>query len=155
MGLTSTAFRLTDSISPRLVPGSPRQLRFPYEIAASSLYTSASDYARFIAAILNDETMLSLIVRDPVVLPRSSGLGARSTGLAWGLGWGIEWRDGPVSIWHWGSNPGFRSLALADLRSRDAVVVLTSSEKGMPLAKTLVSAAIPGEHPALDLDLVR
>lgn len=155
MGLTGTAFRLTDSILPRLVSGSPRQLRFPYEIGASSLYASASDYARFIATVMNDEAMLSLTVRDPVMLPQSPGRGARSTHLAWGLGWGIEWRDGPVSIWHWGNNPGFRSLALADLRSRDAVVVLTSSEKGMPLAKALVSAAMPGEHPALDFDLVR
>ncbi|WP_186294230.1 serine hydrolase domain-containing protein [Bradyrhizobium guangdongense] len=147
IGLTETAFKLTPAIQPNLVSGSPRQLRFPYEIAASSLYTSANDYARFMAAVLNDEQLLALITRDPVKLsvPR----------LSWGLGWGIEESGRSASIWHWGSNPGFRSLAMADLQSRDAVVVLTSSESGMPLAKALLNSVMPGDHPGLALDLVR
>lgn len=36
IGLTNTAFKLTPAIQTQLVAGSPRQLRFPYEIAASS-----------------------------------------------------------------------------------------------------------------------
>jgi CubicO group peptidase (beta-lactamase class C family) len=147
MGLTSTAFKLTAEIQQRLVAGSPRQLRFPYEIASSSLYTSANDYVRFLAGVLGDEELLSLITRDPVKLPVPS--------LAWGVGWGIEMRERPVSIWHWGSNPGFRALAMASLQSRDAIAVFTNSESGMPLAKAIVRAAMPGDHPGLDLDLVR
>jgi CubicO group peptidase (beta-lactamase class C family) len=155
LGLTSSAFKLTDSILPRLIPGSPKQLRFPYEIAPSSLYTSAADYVRFTAAVLSDKKMLALITSEPVKLPTSWGSAFRSTSLAWGLGWGIEASEAPAAIWHWGSNPGFRSLVMADLRSRDAIVVLTSADDGMPVAKTLVNAAIPGEHPGLELELVR
>lgn len=147
IGLTDTAFKLTPAIQPNLVSGAPRQLRFPYEIAPSSLYTSANDYARFMAAVLGDEQLLALITTDPVKLPAPN--------LSWGLGWAIEERGRPASIWHWGSNPGFRSLAMADLRSRDAVVVLTSSEAGMPLAKAILNSVLPGDHPGLDLDLVR
>ena len=44
---------------------------------------------------------------------------------------------------------------MADLRSRDAIVVLTSADDGMPMAKALVNAAIPGEHPGLEFELVR
>lgn len=155
LGLASTAFKTTDAIKPHLVPGSPRQLRFPYEIAASSLYTTAGDYARFVAGLLNNHAMLEATIAEPVGLPASGTGFPQSTHLAWGLGWGIETREKPVSIWHWGSNPGFRSLVLADLRSRDAIVVLTSSDKGMAVAKELVSSAIPGDHPCLRLELVR
>lgn len=107
IGLTDTALKLTPVIQPNLVAGAPRQLRFPYEIAPSSLYTSANDYARFMAAVLGDEQLLALIMRDPVKLPAPR--------LSWGLGWGIEERGRSASIWHWGSNPGFRSLAMAGL----------------------------------------
>ena len=41
LGLAGTAFRITDAIKPHRISGTPRQLRFPYEIAASSLYTTA------------------------------------------------------------------------------------------------------------------
>ncbi|MCP3382240.1 beta-lactamase family protein [Bradyrhizobium sp. CCGUVB4N] len=147
IGLTNTAFKLTPAIQTQLVAGSPRQLRFPYEIAASSLYTTANDYARFMAAVLNDEQLLSSITRDPRKLSAPH--------LSWGLGWGLEEKNHPVAIWHWGSNPGFRALAMANLQSRDAIVVLTSSDAGMPLAKTILGSVMPGDHPALALDLVR
>jgi CubicO group peptidase (beta-lactamase class C family) len=147
LALTRTAFKLTPAIQPALVTGSPRQLRFPYEIGAGSLYTTADDYARFIAAVLGDDRLLALITGDPVKLSTPH--------LSWGLGWGIETWKGSVSLWHWGNNPGFRALAMANLGSRDAVVVLTASENGMKLAKAVVNAVIPGDHPAFDLDLVR
>lgn len=44
---------------------------------------------------------------------------------------------------------------MANLQSRDAIVVLTSSDAGMPLAKTILGSVMPGDHPALALDLVR
>ncbi|SCB39065.1 serine hydrolase domain-containing protein [Rhizobium hainanense] len=152
--MTNSAFKITDAIRPRLVVGSPRQLRFPFEIASSSLYITANDYARFLESLLNDETMLSSTVANLVTLPTSWESFWQSTSLAWGLGWGVETRNKPVSLFHWGSNPGFRSLVLADLQSRDAIIVLTSSEKGMRAAKTLVKTEIHGEHPALDISLI-
>lgn len=153
--MQNSAFKLNDNIAQHLVSGTPRQLRFPYEIASSSLYTTARDYALFLAAVLNDESLLAATLAAPIELPRSWGSYLQSAHLSWGLGWGIEVRDKPVSIWHWGSNPGFRSLVLADLESRDGVVVLTSSQAGMPAAKAIVKAALPGEHPALDFDAVQ
>ena len=145
--LADTAFRLTPEIEGRLVAGQPRQLRFPHPIAASSLYTSAGDYARFMKLVLEDRQLLSLITGAPARLPEA--------GLSWGLGWGIEKQDGQTSIWHWGNNPGFRALAMANLDAADGIVVLTASDTGMPLAKTLLRSFQPGEHPALDLELVQ
>ena len=153
LGLHDTAFLLSDRLAPALVSGRSatgqrRQLRFPYEIAASSLYASAPDYARFVAATLADRGLMDLVTAAPVPVP-----GAQDT--FWGLGWAMERTAGREAIWHWGSNPGFRALVMADLGSRDAVVVLTASEEGMPRAKALVRQRLPGRHPALDLGLVQ
>jgi hypothetical protein len=110
---------------------------------------------RGVSSRLNTSLHSEDTLGDPVALPSSWGSFFQSTSLAWGLGWGVEVREKPTSIWHWGSNPGFRSLVLADLHSRDAIVVLTASENGMEAAKMLVKTAIPDEHPGLDMDLVR
>jgi len=153
LSMQDSAFKLTDRIAASLVPGrsDSRQvhpLRFPFEIASSSLYTTAADYARFMSSVLADERMLSLVTQKPVPVPHVADV-------FWGLGWGIEQLDGHRHIWHWGSNPGFRALAMADLNTKDAIVVLTATEEGMPLAKSRVRAALPGPHPGLDLPLVR
>jgi CubicO group peptidase (beta-lactamase class C family) len=153
LGMHHTAFKLTDLIAPSLVPrrtssGQVHQLRFPYEIAAGSLYTSASDYARFLAATLSDQELLRLVLHAPVQIPNAQGV-------LWGLGWGIQRTTEVHSIWHWGNNPGFRALAMADLKSQSAVVVLTASDSGMPQAKRIVHRLLPGNHPALDFGLVR
>jgi len=153
LGMQDSAFKLTSRIAASLVPGRSdsrlvHPLRFPFEIASGSLYTSAADYARFMSSVLADERMISLVTQKPVPVPQVADV-------FWGLGWGIEQLGGHTHIWHWGSNPGFRALAMADLDTKDAIVVLTATEEGMPLAKSRVRATLPGPHPALDLPLVR
>jgi CubicO group peptidase (beta-lactamase class C family) len=153
LGLRHSALKLTDRIAQSLVSGhstsgAVRQLRFPYEIAANSLYTTAEDYARFMASVLSDERMLLLATQNPVPVPNTSNV-------FWGLGWGIEHTAAGKSIWHWGSNPGFRALAMADLHTKDAVVALTATEDGMALAKLRVQADLPGPHPVLGLSFVQ
>lgn len=153
LDLRHTAFKLTERITPSLVPGRAasgqvRQLRFPFEVGAGSLYTSAPDYARFMRATLDDPQMQSLILSSLVPVPNA-------TGVFWGLGWGIEQSNGGTAIWHWGNNPGFRALAMADLKSKNAVVVLTASERGMHQAKVIIQRHMPGAHPAFDLNLVQ
>lgn len=153
LGLRHTAFKLTDALGPWLVrghdaAGQVRQMRFPYEIASSSLYTSAPDYVRFIQATLEDARLLELIVQSPVPVPGTRGV-------HWSLGWGIEQPDPDRRyLWHWGNNPGFRALAMAEPSSKDAVVALAASEAGMPDAKAALRQSFPGAHPGLDMKQV-
>jgi CubicO group peptidase (beta-lactamase class C family) len=152
-GLRHSAFKVTDRIAQSLVPGQSasgaiRQLRFPFEIASSSLYTSAGDYALFMSSLLADERLLSLATHAPVPVPKAPNV-------FWGLGWGIEHASERSYIWHWGNNPGFRALAMADLNTKDAVVALAATDKGMPLAKSRVRETLPGPHPGLELSLVQ
>jgi CubicO group peptidase (beta-lactamase class C family) len=130
--------------------GEPRQLRFPpsLALASGSLHTTASDFARFQASLLSDESMLRQIVaRSVEVRPGKH--------LWWGIGWGIERSSSGAVLWHWGSNPGYRSLALMSVEDRAAIVVLTNSDSGMPAAKALAREAITGANECLDFPMLR
>jgi len=152
LGMKHSSFILSTLVSEELVSGTaasgkPHQLRFPFAVASGSLYTTVGDYAAFMAAILEDNAMTSRIVDGAVNV-------SRRLGLKWGLGWGVEQTSDATSLFHWGNNPGYRALAMASLRSRDAIVVFTNSERGMPVAKAVVQARLPGEHGALKFEMV-
>lgn len=148
LGMQRSSFRLSPAVSERLVPGTTasageaRPLRFPFAIASGSLYTSAGDYAKFMAAVVEDRALTSRIVDGAVKV-------SWRLGLKWGLGWGVEESPQGPHLWHWGNNPGYRCLAMASLQSRDGIAVFTNSDAGMPVAKALVRAGLPGEHGAL------
>lgn len=109
-------------------------------MAAYSLYTSADDYARFVAAVLGDAPALRAMLGAPVRVEPSLGLD-------WGLGWGMETApNGEQFIWHWGNNPGYRAFVMASVHSGDGVVMLTSGEHGLALAEPIVQTVLPGPH---------
>jgi CubicO group peptidase (beta-lactamase class C family) len=129
------------------VLGIRSRLRFHVPVAAASLCTTATDYALFMAAVLRDEKMLAMILSRPVPVDPALGL-------QWGLGWGIESASDGPRLWQWGNNPGFRAFAMASLRSRDGFVVLSNSDRGMPLAASLAHQVMPGETRALRFPMV-
>ena len=130
------------------VSGQKRQLRFPEPIAAASLYTTANDYAKFAAALLNDSSAMGSTTEKPATADRRLGL-------QWGLGWGIEPIAQGGNLWQWGNNPGYRAFVMASASSGEAVVVLTNSERGMALAKPLTQVIFPGEHAAFAFHMLR
>lgn len=153
LGMESSSFRWNKAVGDRLVPGTsasgqPRQLRFPEPMAAASLYTSAPDYAAFLAALLNDAPALRLTTAVPVSA-------SSAPPLDWGLGWGIERSQGGPCIWQWGSNPGYRAFAMASVDSGDGFVLFTNSERGLSLAEPLADLVIPGAHPAFRFRMLR
>ncbi len=152
LGLHDTSLIWRDSFGTRAQPGTSglwpvKQLRFVAPVAAASLCTTASDYARFLAALLADDQLTSLTMEKPVLVDRELGL-------EWGYGWGIERAEGGPYLWQWGNNPGFRAFAMVSASSRDGFVVLTNSERGMPLAVSLAHATLPAVHKAFRFPLV-
>ena len=148
MGMSNTAFRWTPQFADALMPGMPRYVEIPDALAPLSLYTSAKDYAKFLAALLTDPVAIQLIVEAPVSVVPNLGLG-------WGLGWGVETGETGTFIWHWGNNPGYRAFVMASTRSGDAVVMLTSSENGLAMAEAIVTTVLPGDHSVFKSYLVR
>ena len=144
LGMRSTRLRLTDDIRERVLDGTSSlggRVRFDITEpnAAASLYTTAEDYAKFMAAWLADAPLLSLALARP--MPVDPALG-----LAWGQGWGIETAEGGPYLWQWGNNPGFRAFAMVSAASGSGFVLLTNSERGMPLAAPLARATVPAKH---------
>lgn len=146
LGMTDSSLVWRDAFAARAVSGttalgSVRQVRFSHAVAAASLYTTAADYARFMAALLTHEALLARVLAHPVEVDRALGL-------QWGAGWGLEQASGGPFIWQWGNNPGFRAFAMASVASKDGFVLLTNSERGMPLAASLARSVLPAEHNA-------
>jgi len=113
-----------------------RPPRFDAPVAGTTLLTTAGDYGRFLAALLNDERALRTIQSAPVPVPDAPGL-------AWGLGWGLANAGPRRLLWHWGSNPGFRSFVMAAPESGDAIALFTDSDGGMAAAHDLVRTVLP------------
>lgn len=146
MGMSDSSLIWRDDLEGRAVSGSGpfglrQRIQFRSALAAASMYTTAADYARFMAALLADDPLLSLTLNNPIEVDSTLGL-------QWGLGWGIERAPGGPFIWQWGNNPGFRTFAMASVESRDGFVVLTNNEHGMPLAASIAQRVLPSEHNA-------
>jgi CubicO group peptidase (beta-lactamase class C family) len=128
--------------------------------AASTLNTTAHDYALFVEAILNrkglkpatlhemetpqvalDPTCRICIKQEPKTL---------STTLFWGLGWGIQRKDGREELWHWGDNGNFKAFVMAEPKSKSAVVIFTNSANGLELAHPLIDDAMGTDALAFD-----
>jgi len=124
--------------------------------AAWSLQTTAPDYARFLATVLDGRLLAPAMARrwlTPAVrLPRGQAVQLDGPplpvdpALAWGLGWGIEVASG--TFFQWGKMDGVRALALGHAASRSAVVLLAHSNRGLRLMDTAVDPVLPGPHPA-------
>lgn len=152
IGMRSSGLRWNSMFGGRAVigtsaPDHPRQHRFVEPVAAASLYTTADDYSRFLSALLADESVMKLTVTEPITADADLGLD-------WGLGWGIERGPGGPYLWQWGNNPGFRAFAMVSESSKDGFVVLTNSERGMPLAVPIANTVLPGRHNAFKFHMV-
>ena len=97
--------------------GKPAMPIFMTPNMAAGLWTTAGDYARFLAFARRYPALSTPTTR------------VKGT-LDWGLGWGLERSAGRRFAWHWGANDGVANLFVVDLASGVAVVVLTNGDAG-------------------------
>jgi CubicO group peptidase (beta-lactamase class C family) len=137
--------------------GQPVAKRRPVTAAASwSLHTTAVDYARFIRAVLCGEGLSAGMYARwlaPAVQAREGVDDVLNTNaalvedVAWGLGWGLEPSQG--CFFHWGNIPGFRAFVIGNRHTGDAAVWFANSARGLRLARHILPAVLPGDHPSL------
>ncbi len=125
----------------------PQTRGIPEVNAASSLHTTAKDYAKFLTAWF-DEQYISSELRESalspyIVLPATFGgsdastESSKDTQLGWGLGWGLFKSPSNELAWHWGDNGVFRAFTVLDLKQRKAMVYFTNSQNGLSIAKAV------------------
>ena len=127
--------------------------------AAASLHTTARDYARFIAAIMNGtglkaETHKNMLTAQIRVDEGGSNTTARpadklSSTIAWGLGVGLQTVGDGVSFWHWGDNGDAKAYFVAYPQRKVGFVMFANGSNGLSFLPELVDEAIGGQQPAI------
>ncbi|HAS41881.1 MAG TPA: hypothetical protein DCS93_15480 [Microscillaceae bacterium] len=114
---------------------------------ASSLQTTASDYARLVLALLNKKGLKSRtfknILRPQIKLDKSENL-------FWGLGWGLQQTQKGKSIWQWGDNGIFKAYALAYPARKEGIVFFANSYNGLRLVPDIVDFVFQDKSPAIE-----
>ncbi len=120
--------------------------------AASSLQTTAQDYAKFVAAAIAGVGLRPDLARQ-MVSPQSrldqagfntittSPTGRLAPSLAWGLGWGLEEETGGWSVWHWGDNGPVKAFVMASPSEKSGLVVFLNSQNGLSMVPALIREA--------------
>ena len=89
----------------------------PSEDSASSLLTTAHDYAKFVVALMDGvglkQATLQQMWSSQVAVPE------KGPGISFGLGWGIEQAGASKCIYHGGNNVAFKGAALACPEKRE------------------------------------
>ncbi len=127
--------------------------------AAASLRTTATDYARFLSAVMKGTGLKPATRRlffTPQIQVSESGTNNTKSApeklsptLSWGLGWGLQTTSDGTAFWHWGDNGNTKAYIVAYERQQFGMVVFTNSANGLSIASDLVNEALGGAQPAL------
>jgi tetratricopeptide (TPR) repeat protein len=122
--------------------------------AAHSLLTTASDYARFVIAVMQGEGLKPETVDAIVSHQNAARRPPRPTPadpyIFWGLGWGIQEGRAGRAFWHWGDNGAWRSYVVAFPERETGVVYFTNSYNGLSVARAIAASVVDDEHWAVD-----
>jgi CubicO group peptidase (beta-lactamase class C family) len=127
--------------------------------AAASLHTTAQDFGRFVAAILNG-TGLKPETRKLMLTPQTQVIAGGANSLnnpnpkpvpdvGWGLGWGLQTTTDGLSFWHWGDNGDSKAYIVAFDKQKLGVVFFANSANGLSIAREIVAETVGGAQPAL------
>lgn len=128
--------------------------------AAHSLQTTATDYAKFLLAMLQSRGLkpssIKMMLSPVIGAGRSfSGPHNEDAGVSWGLGWGLQETPKGRSFWHWGDNGTFRCFVTGYPDSGKALVYFTNSNLGLRAVPAIHERFFGKECPAwewLDYD---
>lgn len=111
--------------------------------AAYSLYTTASDYDRFIQqALLQGKGLKGkthkLMLSPAAAVSHGPETVAIDSLVPLALGMRLQLNEAGTSIWHTGSNPGFRCFFIANIKTKESLVGFSNTDTGMDAMKYLM-----------------
>ncbi len=124
--------------------------------AAGSMVTTASDYAKFVLAILKSEGLSNSTFREMLTpqirVTSERGFGPlrdkfnpennSSIGLAWGLGWGLFTNASGKAFFHSGHSEGWQNFCVGFPKQKLAVILMSNSDNFEIAAEKLLTASI-------------
>ncbi len=160
LGMALSRLTWAEDDAPRLAIGHdevgvPRRRNPPEVNAAGSLFTTASDYARFAIAMLDAEGLKRGSVEAafaPAVRMRGDERGFErpeevAGQVGWGLGWGVQELAGERIVWHWGDNEIFHAFVALRPAERSGLVYFANSSNGLAIARRLVQPVVGEMRP--------
>jgi len=107
--------------------------------AAASLYTTAADYAQFVAALMNNRGLEKNTIKT-MLSPQIEV----EKNVSWSLGFGREHTPNGRAFWQWGDYGIFRNYVVAYPEEKIGVVYLTNSENGLSIGQDVLDLAVGG-----------
>lgn len=113
----------------------------PEPVASDLLYTTPSDYARFMLSVMRNEGLRSAIAAErsrvqfslrPVICPKV-GTGSCPEEVGPGLGWQVVKISGKRYLTHTGHDPGLYTFGYLSADSKSGIVIFTNGERGSQL----------------------
>ncbi|MEL7118800.1 MAG: serine hydrolase [Bacteroidota bacterium] len=140
LGMNNSSFIWEDRFqvnfaSPHDYTGTPKPNWRPEDpVIASSLQTTAADYAKFMIAVLKGED-LSKSAQSDIGKPQIK----IDDSLAWGLGWGIRKAEKNEYLWQWGDNGTYKAFAMMYPDREEGMVFFVNSYKGLRMLPKIIN----------------
>lgn len=108
--------------------------------AAANLLTTAEDYSKFLAHVLNGAGLSQELYKE-FIKPQTK----EKDGIFWGLGMQIlpNLDKNETVLMHTGGDYGTKTIAIITLKSKKGLVLFTNSENGMVLWQKLLNEYLP------------
>lgn len=142
LGMASSGYLWTDAMEKHMArghdekgnptkinsrPTGPAVARYA---AAGGLYTTPTDYARFLVEVINpkrsDAFRLSKARVREMLRPRVK----INDSLSWALGWGVQHTEKGDFVSHGGGNPGFTCFVIGSAARKSGLVAMTNADHG-------------------------
>ncbi|OON65647.1 hypothetical protein B0919_23505 [Hymenobacter sp. CRA2] len=129
--------------------------QFQEPSAGFSLLTTASDYSRFVQALVLGQGLKPATARLLTTAANPAnrcGLGPTPTDpyIAWAYGVGLAATSAGPALWHWGDNGDFKAFFMAFPAQKASLVFFTNSANGLKLTDDLLRLFVgPGEYRAM------
>lgn len=141
--IASWTFKDATEAMREMAPTTPPSTHDLLVNSAGGLLTTASDYAKFMALMMDRQRRATWEIRDAarqaMLTPQ---LEVRGRHITRGLGWELEQSSTGSLFQHSGSNYGiFKTLGVGDARHGRAIVVFTNATNGNALATRIVRQA--------------
>jgi len=136
--------------------GKPTEIRrFATANAGFSLLTTATDYNRFLQALLTGRGLLPAthkLLLTPATAANRCRTPASPTDpyIAWAYGVGLATTSCGPAQWHWGNNGDFKGFFMTFPKRKESLLFLTNSANGLQLTDDILQLFFgPGEYRAM------
>ncbi len=115
---------------------------------AASLQTTATDYAKFLTALLNRKGLQPGTFAQVFKPQPNSRVAKDNNALYWGLGVGYQFADNNPAFWQWGDNGTFKAFLFGYPDKKEGLVYFANSATGLIIAPDLLRMFFNHDQPA-------